>query len=121
MKDRVEQEAFETQRRIESGDLPIVGVNTLVAEGEQIEPELQQIDPQSEQRQIDRLHAHRAGRAAARVDSALAALAAAAAEDGAPLCEPLRTALEAGATVGETCGTLRTVWGTFDAVLARRA
>jgi methylmalonyl-CoA mutase N-terminal domain/subunit len=121
MKDRVEQEAFETQRRIESGDLPIVGVNAFVAEGEQIEPELQQIDPQSEQRQIDRLHAHRAGRDTARVDGALAALAAAAAEDGAPLCEPLRTALEAGATVGETCGTLRTVWGTFDAVLAGRA
>ncbi|MDB4983059.1 MAG: metalloendopeptidase glycoprotease family [Myxococcales bacterium] len=50
-----------------------------------------------------------------------AGLAAAAAEDGAPLCEPLRTALEAGATVGETCGTLRAVWGTFDAVLAGQA
>ncbi|MDX6570339.1 MAG: methylmalonyl-CoA mutase, N-terminal domain, partial [Gaiellales bacterium] len=92
MKDRVEQQAFETQQRIESGDLPIVGVNTFVAEGEQIEPELQQIDPQSEQRQVDRLHAHRAGRHAASVDAALTALAAAAAEASAASAASTRAA-----------------------------
>ena len=120
MKDRVEQEAFETQQQVESGALPIVGVNVYGDEHEQVEPELQQIDPASESRQIGRLQAHRAGRDAGRCDEALRALGAAAADEGAPLCEPLRRALEAGATVGETCGTLRAVWGTFDAVLAGR-
>jgi methylmalonyl-CoA mutase N-terminal domain/subunit len=44
----------------------------------------------------------------------------AASEEDARLCEPMRVALAAGATVGETCGTLRAVWGTYDAVLAGR-
>jgi methylmalonyl-CoA mutase N-terminal domain/subunit len=120
MKDRIEQEAFETQQRIESGDQQIVGVNCFVDEGEQIEPELQSIDPASEQRQVDRLHAWRAERDQDAVARALAALRAAASEDDARLCEPLRVALAAGATVGETCGTLRAVWGTYDAVLSGR-
>jgi methylmalonyl-CoA mutase N-terminal domain/subunit len=120
MKEQVEQESFETQLRIESGAQPIVGVNRFVAEGESIEPELQQIDPQSESRQVARLHAHRSGRDQVAVDAALAELRAAASSDEAPLCEPLRTALAAGATVGETCGALRAVWGTYDAVLAGR-
>ncbi len=118
MKDRIEQEAFETQQRIESGAQQIVGVNCFVDEGEQIEPELQSIDPASEQRQVDRLDAWRAERDQAAVERALAALRAAASDDDARLCEPLRVALAAGATVGETCGTLRAVWGTYDAVLA---
>jgi methylmalonyl-CoA mutase, N-terminal domain len=120
MKDRIEQEAFHTQQRVESGAQQIVGVNCFVDEGESIEPELQQIDPASEQRQVDRLHAHRASRDQQAVDRALADLRAAATDDDARLCEPLRAALAAGATVGETCGTLRAVWGTYDAVLAGR-
>ncbi len=32
------------------------------------------------------------------------------------LAEALRTALAARATVGELCGALREVWGTYDAV-----
>jgi methylmalonyl-CoA mutase N-terminal domain/subunit len=120
MKDRVEQESFETQQKIESGDQKIVGVNIFVAEGEQIEPELQQIDPGSEQRQIDRLRTWRADRDQEAVNEALETLRAAATTEDAPLCEPLRAALEAGATVGETCGALRSVWGTYDAVLAGR-
>ena len=106
MKERVEQQAFETQLRIESGEQPIVGVNSFVDEGEQIEPELQRIDPQSEQRQVDRLRAHRASRDQER-SSARSPRCAGRAEDDDP---PLRAApggAEAGATVGETCGTLR--------------
>ncbi len=120
MKERVEQQAFETQVRIESGEQPIVGVNCFVDEGETIEPELQRIDPASEQRQVDRLRAHRASRDQGEVERALAALRTAASDEDGRLCEPLRLALAAGATVGETCGTLRAVWGTYDAVLAGR-
>jgi methylmalonyl-CoA mutase N-terminal domain/subunit len=120
MKEQIEQESFETQLRVESGAQPIVGVNRFVDEGESIEPELQQIDPQSEARQVERLRAYRADRDQGAVDAALGELRGAASSDDAPLCEPLRAALEVGATVGETCGTLRVVWGTYDAVLAGR-
>ena len=121
MKDRIEEQAFETQQRVERGELPIVGVNCFAGDGEAVEPELQRIDPAGERRQVDRLHAWRAARDAGAVERALGSLRAAAADEDARLCELLRDALAAGATVGETCGTLRAVWGTYDAVLAGRA
>ena len=97
MKDRIEQEAFEMQQRVERGEQPIVGVNCFVDEGERVEPELQRIDPAGERRQVDRLHAWREARDAGAVECALGRLRAAARDDEARLCEPLREALAAGA------------------------
>ena len=37
------------------------------------------------------------------------------AESDANLLPPMREALEARATVGEICGVLRELWGTYDA------
>ena len=37
------------------------------------------------------------------------------AESDANLLPPLREALKAGCTVGELCGVLRELWGTYDA------
>ena len=65
-------------------------------------------------RQIARLQAVRGRRDAAACEQALAAVARPRAAD-APLLEPLRTALAARSTVGEVCGALRAVWGTYDA------
>ena len=103
-----------------AGDLPIVGVNTFVAEGERIEPELHQIDPAvGAAAGRSSYTAHRAG--GTRLASSDArGVAAAAAEDGAPLCEPLRRALDRrdrGGDVRDAAGCR----GTFDAVLAGRA
>ena len=91
----------------------IVGVNRYFdPPGSDIE--LQIVTPESEQRQIDRLLAVRAGRDEAACATALAAVGAAARDASAPLLEPLRAALAARCTVGEVCGALRAEWGSYD-------
>jgi methylmalonyl-CoA mutase N-terminal domain/subunit len=118
MQDRIEEEAFAYQREVESGERVIVGVNRFVEEAEGQPVEIHRLDPASEREQVDRLRAWRAARDAAAVDGALAGLRRAAVETDAPLLEPMRGALAAGATVGEVCGALREEWGTYDAMRA---
>jgi methylmalonyl-CoA mutase N-terminal domain/subunit len=56
----------------------------------------------------------RAERDAGQVESALAEVRRAAETDE-NLLPPMREALRARATVGEICGVLRELWGTYDA------
>jgi methylmalonyl-CoA mutase N-terminal domain/subunit len=113
VKGRIEDQAFAQQRAIERGESVIVGVNRY-PDPPDSDIELQVVTPESEQRQIDRLHAVRSSRDEAACTSALAALAAAARDGSAPLLEPMRVALSARCTVGEVCGALRTEWGSYD-------
>jgi methylmalonyl-CoA mutase N-terminal domain/subunit len=112
VQDEIEQAAFRWQQEVESGERPIVGVNAFAeAGGERIE--LQRIDPEAEQRQLERLARVRAERDPARAAQALARVreAAAGTEN---LLPPMREALRAHCTVGEICGALREQWGTYD-------
>ena len=108
----IEEAAFRWQLQVESGERPIVGVNTYVAESEQA-IELQQIDPAAERRQLERTAKVRAERNAAEADAALARVrdAATSTEN---LLVPMRDALRARCTVGEICGVLRSEWGEHD-------
>jgi len=56
----------------------------------------------------------RAERDAGAAETTLAAVRAAA-EGDANLLVPMRDALRARCTIGEICGTLRELWGTYDA------
>lgn len=69
-------------------------------------------DPAVERRQRERLAKLRAWRCSDRVDDALIALRKAA-EGSDNVLYPMKEALACGATVGEVCGTLRGVWGTY--------
>ncbi|MDX6551064.1 MAG: methylmalonyl-CoA mutase, N-terminal domain [Gaiellales bacterium] len=112
VQDQIEQAAFEHHRRVQSGDEVIVGVNRWMEEDEQ-PIQLHTIDPDAERRQVERTQALRAAREGAAVESALAAVASAAA--GADnLLPPMREALRAEATIGEVCQVLREQWGTYD-------
>ena len=113
MKGRIEDEAFAQQRAIERGENVIVGVNRY-PDPPDSDIELQVVTHESEQRQIDRLQAVRAGRDEAACSAALAAIGAAARAASAPLLEPLRAALSVRCTVGEVCGALRAEWGSYD-------
>ncbi|WP_394426234.1 methylmalonyl-CoA mutase family protein [Streptomyces sp. SGAir0957] len=62
-------------------------------------------------RQGERLAKLRAWRCGDRVDAALTALRTTAAGPDNVL-HPMKTALSAGATLGEVCSVLREVWGT---------
>ena len=110
---QIEESAFRWQREVEQGERVIVGVNRYVGDdGERIE--LHRLDPEVERAQRERTAALRAGRDAAAVESAVAEVRRAA-DSTANLLPSLREALGVGATIGELCGALRDLWGTYDA------
>ena len=109
----IEASAFRFQTEVESGERVVVGVNAF-AEDTGGEVELLQVDPAIERRQCERtarVRAERDGDAAAR---SLAEIRDAA-ETDTNLLPPMREALRARCTVGEICGVLRELWGTYDA------
>ncbi len=109
----IEASAFRYQSEVESGDLVVVGVNRFT-EQEEERVELLHVDPESERRQRERTARVRAERDAGVAQAALAEVRRTA-EGDVNLLPPIREALRARCTVGEICGTLRELWGTYDA------
>jgi len=108
----IESSAYEWTAAVESGRRTIVGVNAFTDEGgERIE--LHRLDPEVERGQVERTRQVRAARDAAAAARTLDAVRVAAVGDT-NLLPPLRAALAAHCTVGELCGVLRDVWGTYD-------
>jgi len=120
MKGRLVQSHAERVRRIESGDLKVVGVNSFT----ETEPSplaaiarrggIVTIDPQVEQAHVDAIKAWRSARDQAAVDTALVELrrVAATTENLVPATIALA---KAGGTVGEWAGALREVFGEYRA------
>ncbi|MBD0338895.1 MAG: methylmalonyl-CoA mutase, partial [Thermoleophilia bacterium] len=113
VQDEIEQAAFRWQQDVEAGERVIVGVNRF-PEGDEEPIELHRLDPEIERRQLERTARVRAERDAAAAEAGLAELRRVAAGEG-NLLPPMREALRARCTVGEICGTLREVFGTYDA------
>ncbi len=114
MQGEIESSAYTWTRDVESGERPIVGVNTYTSTDDGSTPiELHRLDPEIERRQVERLAQLRGERDAAAAESALARLgeAATGTENVLP---PMREALLASCTVGEICTVLRGLWGTHD-------
>jgi methylmalonyl-CoA mutase, N-terminal domain len=109
----IEASAFRFQTDVESGARIVVGVNAF-SEDETEAVELQQVDPEIERRQRERTAAVRAERDAAGAASALDEVRRTADSDE-NLLPAMREALRVGCTVGEICGALRELWGTYDA------
>ncbi len=107
------------QRKIESGDITVVGVNSfeqaeaspLVAGGLD---SIVTVDPEAARGQVERLRAFRAERNQADVDAAIQALADAA-RNGSNIMPPSIHAAKVGVTTGEWSGALREVFGEFRA------
>ncbi len=111
-KSEIERSAYETAKRIDSGEQTVVGVNAYTRGGDEAPYKPLKVDPAIESAQVARLTAHRAARDAAQLDKALHGLKTAAAGTDNVLY-PLRTALKAGATVGEVCTALAAEWGRY--------
>lgn len=103
--------AYAFQRAVERGDRRMVGVNAHVQDDD-AEMRIHRADPEVERRQVGRIRDLRARRDPASHERALRALHEACAGD-ANVMPPLIEAARAGATLGETCGVLRSVWGTY--------
>ena len=91
-----------------------MGVNRFQAD-EDRKPRLMRVDESAGAAQVERLRHLRAGRDAAAVKQALAALQDAAQAPEATLMPLILDAVEAYATTGEICNVLRRVFGEYHA------
>ena len=108
----IEEAAYRFQSSVETGECVVVGVNQFTQETDG-RVELHRVDPAGEQRQRERTARVRAERNPEAAASALALVRDTASGDG-NLLPPLREALRAHCTIGELCGALRELWGTYD-------
>jgi len=105
--------AYRYQKQVEDGRRTVVGVNKHVLEGEKLEIPLLRIDPTVEQEQHRRLDELRKKRDNAKVKKALADLkAACAGRDN--VMYPILESVRAYATLGEICGTMKEVFGSYE-------
>jgi methylmalonyl-CoA mutase, N-terminal domain len=115
-KAEIERSAYEVAREIDAGERVIVGVNRFVLDEEEPYEPLQ-VDPAIEATQAAKLAALRASRDQAAVEAVLDEIRTVARGAGNVLY-PLKQALGLRATVGEVCGALRDVWGSYRPVRA---
>ncbi len=108
----VSRQAYEFEKRIRSGEMKKVGVNCFVEQEQEREIEFHPYRQQEAQKQIARLERIRAERDADAVAKHLATVKAAA-QAGDNVMPSIMDAVEAYATVGEVCGALKDVFGTY--------
>jgi ethylmalonyl-CoA mutase len=120
MKTQLVESHRERMRRIEGGELRVIGQNVYteaepspLQEGE--DGGILRVDPAVEESSIRAVREWRDGRDAAAVDSALEALRAAAADPELNIMGPTLEAARAGVTTGEWAGALREVFGEYRA------
>jgi len=106
----IQESAYRHQRRIETGEQVVVGVNRYQEGEAAAPPDILRIHPDVERDQVDRVRALRARRDPRPWESSLAAV-----EDraraGGNIVAAIVDAVMAQATVGEIAGRLRTVFG----------
>jgi len=107
----IEESAASYHERYRTGQDIIVGVNKFVTDDID-DVEILRVDPESEQRQLERLRRFKESRDTAATESRLADLREAAAGDG-NLLYPIKDALRGGASIGEVCGAMRDVFGEY--------
>ena len=108
---QIQDVAFERQREIEEGDRVIVGVNEFEVD-EEPEMDLEEVDPEQEQNQRERLSEVKADRDGDAVDDALASLREAA-QGSENVMPHIVDAVKAYATVQEVSDVLRDEFGEY--------
>ena len=112
MQDQIGESAYRAQQDIERGESVVVGVNRFTSDAATTQIPIQRIDAAIEREQVARLAAFRAARDPARLEGRLAEIRSAA-EGTANLVPRFIEAVDAGATVGEICTVLRSVFGQY--------
>ena len=108
----VNRQAYERQRRIDRGEIKRVGVNCFADDEAEPDVEFHPYRREKADEQVARLGKVRATRDAANVAQTLDALTRAARE-GRNVMPAAMDAVKAYASVGEVCGALKTVFGTY--------
>ena len=115
MQKAIQEEAYRFQCEVEKGRRIVVGVNAFSEETASPSPPLFRVSAEVTDRQRSLLTALRRERDSGAVTRTLAALRDAAEGNG-NLMSPILAAVKAYATVGEICGVLRDVFGTYRAL-----
>ncbi len=105
--------AYETALRKQSGEKPVIGVNTLVEEDENQEIETHPYDYSTAERQIARTRRVRAERDNAKVGMLLEKLVSDAKDETRNIMPVTVELVREGATMGEITEKLKSVWGTY--------
>jgi methylmalonyl-CoA mutase N-terminal domain/subunit len=103
-------QAYQVQKKLESGEMIKVGVNRFEIDEEDRELEVFEVDPETRSRQIDRFNRIKEERDNQKVGLSLEALKRAAAEKE-NLMPSILDAVRAYATVGEIVGQLKEIYG----------
>jgi methylmalonyl-CoA mutase N-terminal domain/subunit len=106
---QIQDAAYRAQQAIDAGDAIVVGVNRF-ADASTPATEVFRIDPDMEQRQVERVRAVRGSRSGREWRAALDAVVAAA-RGNSNLVPPIIAAVEARATLGEIADAMRSVFG----------
>ncbi|MHA2600513.1 MAG: acyl-CoA mutase large subunit family protein [Candidatus Thorarchaeota archaeon SMTZ1-83] len=109
----IHNSAYDYQRRVDSGERIVVGVNEFTVDEEQRFDYLR-VNPQAESEQVARLKDIRSKRDTFKVEASLDALREGAKGD-ANLVPIILDAVKVYATLGEICGVLRDVFGEYKA------
>jgi methylmalonyl-CoA mutase N-terminal domain/subunit len=112
MKNEIEESAYGYNERYRLEQDIVVGVNRFVDEDDQSVPELLRVDPESERQQVARLKAFKADRDQDLVARRLEDVRAQARGTG-NMLPVLREALKDRCSVGEVCGAMRDVFGSY--------
>jgi methylmalonyl-CoA mutase, N-terminal domain len=112
--EQVLREAYRHSMAVESGERLVVGENVFASADEPPPTRLYQHNPAALEEQLERLDEVRRSRDQGAVERTLEALRKAAADPGQNLMPPTLECVRAYATVGEVCGALREVFGTFE-------
>ena len=105
--------AYETALRKQSGEKPVIGVNTLVEEDENQKIETHPYDYSTAERQIARTKRVRADRDNAKVGTLLEKLVSDAKDETRNIMPVTVELVREGATMGEITEKLKSVWGTY--------
>ena len=108
----IEDTAYRHLQMVEAGDRLIVGVNAHESEVD-APTEMLRPDPDAARRQVERVQNVRAERDSAAAERSLQRLADCADEPGMNTMPPILECVEAYATLGEICDTLRGVFGAY--------
>ncbi len=107
----IAEASFRYQRRVETGEEKVVGLNDFISEDGK-ELEILKVDPSVERTQIENLKKVKASRDQARVQACLEKIVAAA-RGTENLMPHILEAVKVYASVGEIMGALREVWGEY--------
>ncbi|GAA0458419.1 methylmalonyl-CoA mutase family protein [Alkalibacillus silvisoli] len=112
MQREIHQTAYETQKKIESQEEIIVGMNEFQIE-EEVHEDLLRVDEQLEQDQVKQVENVRKSRDQSRVDQTLNELKEAAQHPNSNLMPYILNCVKVYATVGEICHVLRDEFGEY--------